>query len=230
MAVAGKDQDMKIFAGGNDYKLYEIDTHGELVSETEIRGVVRKLESGDFIENDKPALFLFTLRHDKFNSEFFGFLDPVTRMVIDSSSVGEVLGNKAGRLMINDMSVADVNKDGLADLIIGNSHKYGINWYEQQIENGKRRWICHPIDPYNSQYHDLMWIDIDGDGECELVTGKRYRAHSGHDPGAKDDLGTYYFKWNGESFTKQIIDFGPARVGTGVGLYFDMADLFLMRY
>ena len=65
--------------------------------------------------------------------------------------------------------VADVNKDGLADLIIGNSHEYGLNWYEQKIESGKRSWICHPIDPFNSQYHDLMWIDIDGDGENELV-------------------------------------------------------------
>ena len=121
--------------------------------------------------------------------------------------------------------VADVNGDGLPDLIVGGGHRYGLDWYEQKRNGNTRSWIRHPIDPYNSQYHDMMWIDIDGDGEPELVTGKRYRAHCGNDPGAMDDVGTYYFKWNGESFSKQIIDFGPARIGTGLGIFFDMADL-----
>ena len=121
--------------------------------------------------------------------------------------------------------VTDVNGNGLSDLIVGGGHSYGIDWWEQRMDAGKREWIRHPIDPYNSQYHDLKWIDIDGDGECEIVTGKRYRAHCGRDPGANDDVGIYYFKWTGESFSKQIIDFGPARIGTGVGIHFDMADL-----
>ena len=121
--------------------------------------------------------------------------------------------------------VADVNGDGLADLIVGGGHRYGLDWYEQSIESGTRAWKRHSIDAYNSQYHDMMWIDIDGDGACELVTGKRYRAHCGSDPGANDDVGIYYFKWSGESFCKQVIDFGPARVATGLGIHFDMADL-----
>jgi len=121
--------------------------------------------------------------------------------------------------------VVDVNGDGLNDLVVGQSHAYGLDWWEQVRDGDKITWKKHPIDPFNSQYHDVQWADIDGDGQPELITGKRYRAHCGHDPGSKDHVGIYYFKWNGESFSKQVIDWGPARVGTGCGIFFALADL-----
>ncbi len=122
--------------------------------------------------------------------------------------------------------VVDVNGNGLSDLIVGNAHGYGLDWWEQcQAPDGSRRWQRHPIDPFNSQYHDLHWIDLDGDGACELVTGKRYRAHCGNDPGAFDDVGIYYFKWTGESFAKQVIDYGPPGRGKGCGIAFVVADV-----
>lgn len=122
--------------------------------------------------------------------------------------------------------VVDVNGDGVNDLIVGQAHGYGLDWWEQKTTvPGQRLWVKHPIDPFNSQYHDLIWADIDGDGASELITGKRYRAHCGADPGEFDAVGLYYFKWNGESFSKQVIDYGPAGIGKGCGIHFAVADL-----
>ena len=40
----------------------------------------------------------------------------------------------------------------------------------------------------------LKLVDIDGDGEMELLAGKRYRGHEGRDPGSYDPLVIYYYK------------------------------------
>src|SRR5699024_11118803 len=57
--------------------------------------------------------------------------------------------------------VVDVNGDGNNDLIVGQAHDYGLHWYEQTEDpSGKRTWIKHPIDPYNSQFHTMEWVDL----------------------------------------------------------------------
>ena len=121
--------------------------------------------------------------------------------------------------------VQDVNHDGLNDLIAGHGHSYGLDWYEQKRDGNTIKFIKHAIDPFHSQYHTMEWADIDNDGQMELVTGKRYRAHNGRDPGSNDPIELCYFKWNGESFTKNIISYGPFGVGKGTGLFFSIADL-----
>ncbi len=123
--------------------------------------------------------------------------------------------------------IVDLNSDGLNEIIVGHAHSYGLDWYQQSKDaSGKRVWTRHPIDPFCSQYHDLWWVDIDGDGKPELVTGKRHRAHNGNDIGEDDPLGCYYFKWTGEGFAKQVIDYDASGVGGGgVGIHFYLADL-----
>lgn len=122
--------------------------------------------------------------------------------------------------------VQDVNKDGLPEIIVGQAHGYGLDYYTQKIDsNGNRKWTKHPIDPFFSQYHDMLWVDIDGDGECELVTGNRYRAHCGNEAGETDVVGLYIFKWNGEGFTKQVVDHGKVPECSGTGIFLSIADV-----
>jgi hypothetical protein len=122
--------------------------------------------------------------------------------------------------------VTDLNGDGKNDLIAGTAHDYGIYWYEQQVDQkGKRSFKKHLIDDKASQYHELIWTDITGDGKPELITGKRYRAHNDGDPGAHDDVGLYYFTWDGKEFVKHVIAYGPPGIGKGTGIYMQVADL-----
>ena len=122
--------------------------------------------------------------------------------------------------------VADVNQDGINEIIVGQGHNYGISYYTPTLNpDGSRTWLEHPIDPWFSQYHDMIWVDIDGDGECELITGNRHRAHCGHEPGEDDIVGVFIFKWNGESFTKQVVDYGKVPNHSGTGIFFQVVDI-----
>jgi hypothetical protein len=108
----------------------------------------------------------------------------------------------------------DVNKDGRLDLIYGRGHSYGLYWLEQKADH---TWEKHTIDESFSQIHVLKLVDIDGDGQLELLAGKRYRGHEGRDPGSYDPLVIYYYKIDRETskFTRIPISIaGTAGAGT----------------
>jgi hypothetical protein len=88
----------------------------------------------------------------------------------------------------------DVNQDGKLDLIYGQGHGYGLYWLEQAGTADHPLWIRHTIDESFSQSHAVLLADIDDDGTPELITGKRYRGHSGNDPGSYDPVVVYAYK------------------------------------
>ncbi len=111
----------------------------------------------------------------------------------------------------------DVNADGKMDLIYGHGHNFGLYWMEQQVSGGRRTWKRHLIDDSFSEVHALKMADIDGDGELELITGKRYRADP--DPGLYDPLCIFYYKIDRRTgtFTRFPISYnGTAEIGTQV--------------
>lgn len=85
-----------------------------------------------------------------------------------------------------NMVVYDVDGDGDNDVITSSAHEYGIWWFEQRNENGAATFEQHEIHKGISQTHALILADINNDGLKDLVTGKRYYAHCGHDPGCHE--------------------------------------------
>lgn len=107
----------RIFAGGNDHVLYEISAKGKLVSETPIKGVVRKIEAGNFLDPKKPSLLVMTYAHDKFGWQFCGILDPDTKQVLSTFDKDDAPSEMKNRFMLTGMDVADLDGDGRDDLL-----------------------------------------------------------------------------------------------------------------
>jgi hypothetical protein len=94
--------------------------------------------------------------------------------------------------------VDDLDGDGDQDMITSmDGHGYGLAWFENSGTKESITFKRHEILPEDpaktgadglqfSQLHALESGDFDGDGRIDFITGKRYYAHNGKDPGAED--------------------------------------------
>lgn len=114
--------------------------------------------------------------------------------------------------------VRDVNEDGRPDLITSAAHNYGIFWVEHKADGS---WEKHVVDDSWSQPHAVTIVDFRGGHNIGLLTGKRYMAHNGHDPGAREPLGVYWYERLIDPQTKEVewakhvLSYG-GRIGGGI--------------
>lgn len=106
----------------------------------------------------------------------------------------------------SQMFAYDFDGDGDNDILTSlAAHSYGLGWFEQmEGEGGSITFEKHLImgnspeeKPFGvsfSQTHSIDLVDMDGDGLKDIVTGKRYFAHGGNDPGGNDPAVLYWFK------------------------------------
>lgn len=118
------------------------------------------------------------------------------------------------------MHVDDFDDDGDADVLSSSAHRFGVWWHEQTAEG----WKTHVIDDTLSQTHAVCTADINGDGLVDFVTGKRWWAHMGRDPGADQPALVVWYelkRHGGRPVWKrhQIDD------DSGVGTQFEVADV-----
>ncbi len=126
-----------------------------------------------------------------------------------------------------DIHAEDFDLDGDVDLVGSSAHAHGVWWFENTGGDKAPAFTSHLIDKSYSQTHAMEFVDVNGDGQRDLVTGKRFFAHNGNDPGGKDPVQMFWYevkrkKGAAPQFIRHEIEAGR---GTGVGTQFTAQDV-----
>jgi hypothetical protein len=128
-----------------------------------------------------------------------------------------------------DMYAYDVDGDGKNDILSTSAHKFGIWWHKQRpASNPAGDPAFQTFDLFKdlvSETHAAWFVDIDGDGLKDLVTGKRKYSHGLSEPGADKPATIYWLKAAKGSdgmttFTPNVID-----EDSGIGTQFEVTDV-----
>ena len=124
-----------------------------------------------------------------------------------------------------NMLVYDVDGDGLNDVISSSAHNYGIWWFKQGQKDNTLTFEQHEIHKGISQTHALILADLNNDGLQDLITGKRYYAHCGHDPGCEEPSILCWFELKRPEPGKVEYVMHEIDKDSGVGTQFEVCDL-----
>ena len=133
-----------------------------------------------------------------------------------------------GPNLCSRMFAYDVDGDGLADVLCGNPHDYGLHYWKQaRATNGADLTFTeYPIDDSISQLHALRLDDLDGDGVPEIITGKRWLAHTQiRDPGDADPAVLTFFKLRRRVGGAVTFERHDVDEDSGVGTQFAVGDV-----
>ena len=124
----------------------------------------------------------------------------------------------------SQMYAYDLDSDGDQDVVSASAHKLGIWWHEQRPQSeGGSQWQQHLISNQYTQTHGVAFTDINSDGHPDLVTGKRYFAHMGNDPGEFEAPVLYWYAFKPgptPTWTPHLID-----SDSGVGVHVIAEDI-----
>ena len=137
------------------------------------------------------------------------------------------------------MYAHDINGDGLNDIVTSIAgHGYGLGWFEQlkeKDESGSPKFKGHIFmdkEPSENRYglafsqlHAVEFVDVDGDGLRDIITGKCFWAHGpSGDPDPSAPAVLYWFRQARVADGK--IDWVPHLIDddSGVGRQIGVAD------
>lgn len=129
---------------------------------------------------------------------------------------------------VADMYAYDVDGDGVQDVLCSSAHGYGI-WWIQGKKDPRGDFSFQQRDLFPkliSQTHALHFVDINGDGYKDLVTGKRWWAHGPKgdaDPSAPAVI-TWFEARKGKDGGTTFIPH-PVDDDSGIGTQFTVADI-----
>ncbi|MEB2784281.1 FG-GAP repeat domain-containing protein [Algoriphagus persicinus] len=118
------------------------------------------------------------------------------------------------------MQVLDVNGDMKNDVVSASAHSLGVWWQEQMNDSSFK---THLITNLTAQTHATIMADLNGNGDLEMISGKRYLAHNGNDAGDGDTPYLFYIEFTpgiGPFFREHIID-----NDSGAGLNITVEDM-----
>ncbi len=150
---------------------------------------------------------------------------------LNSNSIGlGVFTSFYSPSLVAQMLIADFDGDGDQDLVTSKAaHAYGLAWFENVRDGDEVSFREHKItgdQPSESEFglafsqaHGLAVADMNRDGAPDFVTGKRWWAHSEHDPGSLEPAVLYWFRAErsaqGFRFVPELVD-DDSGVGTQV--------------
>ncbi len=95
--------------------------------------------------------------------------------------------------------IADIDGNGTPDVVLGPSESSGkLSWYEA-IDPKAGPWIEHSIDSSVSFLHTFRTIDVDRDGDLDLVTAEMHQSTN------PDEVSVYFNNNCGTSWTQQVV-------------------------